>query len=182
MKSFTNNPINEIYLPLLFSVFFLVSSCSSVFYENPQPAGQENLTEFPKKLLGTFVDAEKGDTIAQVSSDGFSLIINGNDVKIPLSDKTILRKYKAYYFLSLKQEADSMWTVYIVKPEKKKTFVLYDFANEESTLSQLKGITKIKSLTKSAGETPVNVINPSLEELDKILDSGLLIPSLKMKK
>jgi len=180
MKSITRNI--ALKLSTLVCIILIISSCSSVYYENPQPAGQENLSEFPKKLIGTYVDVEKGDTIAIVSKEGFSINMNSNDVKIPLSEKTILRKYKNYYFLSLKQEADSTWTVYIVKPEKKKTFVLYDFANEESTIAQLKAITKVKKQTKSAGETPIPVINPSLEELDKILESGLLIPSLKMKK
>jgi hypothetical protein len=163
-------------------MLFLLSSCVNVYFENPQPAGQPNLTEFPKKLVGLYTDAEKGDTVVIISSDGFSMNMNDNDVKIPLSNKTILRKYKSWYFLNLQQESDSLWTVYIVKPGKKKTLELYDFSNEEADMAKLNAITPVKKKIKSETETPSTYINPGIEEMDKILESGLLKPTSKLKR
>ncbi len=167
---------------LIFPAILILASCSNVFYENPQPAGISNLTEFPKKLTGFYLDAEKGDSLVNIFSGGFSLKVNSNDVKIPLGEKTILRKYKDYYFLNLWQESDSLWTVYIVKPGKKKSLVLYDFSPEGNISLKLKEITSVKQRIKSDKETPALVINPSIEEIDKLLKSGLLVPSINMKK
>jgi len=173
---------NHVFELTFFATLLSLASCANIKYENPQPAGQPNLTEFPKKLLGLYVDVEKGDTVVTIFSDGFSLNMNNNDVKIPLSEKTILRKYKSFYFLNLKQESDSLWTVYIVKPGKKKTLELYDFSTEEAPLNQLNAISPIKKKIKSESESPTMIINPGIEEMDKILESGLLKPTLKMKK
>jgi len=39
---------------LLLAIIVLLTSCTNVYYEAPQPAGQVNLTEFPKKLVGLY--------------------------------------------------------------------------------------------------------------------------------
>lgn len=174
--------LNYRFMILFFSCLLFLASCTSVYYENPQPAGQENLSKFPKKHYGTYVDAEKGDTVVILAADGISMDMNNNDVKIPLSEKTILRKYKSFYFLSLKQENDNIWAVYIVKPAAKKTLDLYDFSTEETDLEKLGAITEVKKINKEGQETPVIVINPTLAELDKILESGMLKPVQKLKR
>jgi hypothetical protein len=167
---------------LIFSCLVFLTSCTNIYFENPQPAGKENLTEFPKKLIGTYVDSEKGDTVVTVLPDGISLKLNGNDVKIPLSEKTILRNYKSFYFLNLKQEEDSLWTVYIVKPAKKKTLDLYDFSDEKAQLEKLAAITEIKKKTKEGQDSPLLIINPDITVMDQILESGLLLPTKKLKR
>ena len=159
-----------------------LSSCTSIYYENPQPAGQENMNEFPKKLLGTYVDTEDGDTVIVVYSDGFSLKINENDVKIPLSDKSVLRKYKSFYFLSLQQEDTNLWTVYVVKTGKKKTLDLYDISTEEGPLEQLRAITEVKEYEQGEEKSFSMYINPDLAEMDQIIKSGLLKPTQKLKR
>jgi len=172
-------PANRIRTILFSSVLFL-GSCTNIYFENPQPAGQENLSEFPKKLIGTYVDIEDGDTLVSVYPDGFSVTLNGNDVKIPLGEKLILRKYKSYYFLSLEQEDNKLWTVYIVKPGKKKTLELYDVSTEEGPLEQLNSITEVKKLI---GEDPVSLyINPELVEMDEVINSGLLILKQRLRR
>jgi hypothetical protein len=167
---------------LLFSSLVFLASCTNIYFENPQPAGQGNLSEFPKKLLGTYVDSEKGDTVVTVLSDGISLNLNGNDVKIPLSEKTILRNYKSFYFLNLKQDEDSLWTVYIVKPAKKKTLDLFDFSTDQAELEKLAAITEVKKKIKEGQDSPTLIINPGISEMDRILESGLLKPIQKLKR
>ncbi len=178
-KSFKKVTVTS--LMVLIGLCFL-SSCTNIYYENPQPAGQENMDEFPKKLLGTYVDYEDGDTVIVVYSDGFSLNLNENDVKIPLSEKTVLRKYKAYYFLSLQQEETNLWTVYIVKPGKKKTLDLYDISTEEGPMEQLRAITEVKEYDQDQEKSYTMYINPNLAEMDQIIKSGLLQPTQKLKK
>lgn len=170
------------YNILLFILMLVSASCTNFYFENPQPLDYENLTEFPKKLLGTYIDTEKGDTLISVLPDGFVVSLNGNDVKIPLSNKTILRKYKSFYFLNLRQEDLNLWTVYIVKPGKKKTFDLYDLSNETKPLEQLKSITEVRQSASEGDETVIFSLNPSLEELDQIIDHGLLKTTKKLKK
>jgi hypothetical protein len=182
--------ISGIHLPgqiinikvLILSCLVFLISCTNIYFENPQPAGQENLREFPKKLLGTYVDSEKGDTVVTVLPDGISLSLNGNDVKIPLSEKTILRNYKSFYFLNLKQEEDSLWTVYIVKPAKKKTLDLYDFSTEQAQLEKLSAITEVKKKIKEGQDSPLLTINPDIAGMDQILESGLLKPTQKLQR
>ena len=55
----------------LITSFIFLSSCTKFFFENPQPAGEDNLSSFPKKLIGTYVDIEKGDTLV---TSGFSAV------------------------------------------------------------------------------------------------------------
>lgn len=166
---------------LLLAIIVLVTSCTNVYYEAPQPAGQANLTEFPKKLVGLYTDVREGDTAVIIYSDGFSLDANKNDVKIPLSEKAILRKYQSYYFLNIQQE-DSLWQVFIVKPGKKKTVDLYDFSTEEEPMKKLGAITEVMKKVKPGEEQAKMYINPNLEEMDSILKSGLLIPVKTIKK
>jgi hypothetical protein len=167
---------------LVFSCLIFLASCTSVYFENPQPAGQENLKEFPKRLTGLYVDTEKGDTVASIFPDGFSLDLNEKDVKIPLSKKTILRKYKSYYFLNLKEEDDNLWTVYIVKPSGRKGLIIFELSTEEAPLEKLRAITEVKNKdTKDEGSSSW-IINPSIGEMDKIISSHLLVPKQKLKK
>ncbi len=164
---------------ILFSGLIFMSSCTSICFENPQPVGQKNLAEFPKKLVGLYIDVENGDTVVTIFHDGFTIHLNDENVKILLSEKSVLRKYKSYYFLNLRNDEDSLWTVYIADPGKKKTLVLYDIFTGEDQLEQLKAITEVKH-KGDAEET--FYINPTLEELNRIIKTGLLKPTQKLKK
>lgn len=171
------------FFPMLLLVLLFFSiSCTNVYFENPQPAGQEDLSAFPKKLTGTYVDIEKGDTVVVIYSDGFTMDMSDNDVKIPLGEKAVLRKYRSYYFLSLKQEDSNLWAVYIVKPAKKKSLEIYDFPTDEQGLSKLGAITNVKKENREGQDSQQYILNPSAEEMDKLLKAGILEVSQKIKK
>ncbi|MCB8998800.1 MAG: hypothetical protein H6540_01860 [Bacteroidales bacterium] len=166
----------------MLTALLILQSCSSYYFENPQPAGLENLQSFPKKITGTYLDPEKGDTIGTIFSDGISLEVNKNNVKLPLNEKFILRKYKSYYFLNLKQEQDQLWAVYILKPGPKKSLDIYAISSDAADINILKGITEVKTKENKGEDNDIYILNPSYEEMLKIFDSGLLKSVQKMKK
>lgn len=96
------------------ALFFLIS-CSEICYKEPQPKGIRPLTEIPGKLHGRYrVSDENGsaDTLI-IFNKGYRI---GKDDVASLSDSLVLKYYKGYYFINIRD--DVAWYLRVVKQEK----------------------------------------------------------------
>ncbi len=97
---------------------FLLSSCTVVKFENPQPATAPAHSEFPAKIHSLFV-SDSDDTL-NIRKDFFRFT-DGDEVNLQAelsSSNAVLKKLNNTYILSLKD--DLGWIVYPLKVSKNK--------------------------------------------------------------
>ncbi len=99
---------------LAFCILYL-ASCSEISYKEPQPKGIKSLSQVPAKLQGSYLimeDGELTDTLV-VMPTGYQL---GKDELASLSDSLVMKFYKGYYFINMRN--DFSWYLRVVKPQK----------------------------------------------------------------
>lgn len=148
-------------LGLLFMI-----SCTEICYKEPQPKGVKPLTEIPGKLHGHYlVSDENGatDTLI-VFNKGYRI---GKDDVASLSDSLVLKYYKGYYFINIRD--DVAWYLRIVKQEKNGD--IHYMAMPEATSEYKDGIFKdVLSRDIPVAETEVDgktryLIDPAPKKL-----------------
>ncbi|MBX2965062.1 MAG: hypothetical protein KF845_02870 [Cyclobacteriaceae bacterium] len=153
---------------LLFAV-----SCSEISYKEPQPKGVKSLAEMPGKLHGRYlVSDEEGSTDTLIIfNKGYRI---GNDEAAALSDSLVLKYYKGFYFINIRD--DVAWYLRIVKQEKNGD-ILY-MAMPEATSEYKGGVFKdVLSRDIPVAETEVDgkvhyLIDPSPKKLVDLIRKG----------
>ena len=172
-----------IYLGLLAAI----SSCLPVYFEQPQPAGIEAEKIFPKKLQGVYF--EEGNDIT-IKIDELTFEYGNEDTILnrgQLSDSLILKKYKKYFFLNLKN--DDLWSVYVVSKKndiKLLCLTIPDLPEEnqrkEKKLEKLGKITVVKEIPDSDGDVHGYAINPTKKELETLLREKMFVEEWTLKE
>ena len=153
---------------LLALIFAFLSSCTNVYFDQPQPKNGENLNFVPNELQGKWVD--KLDTIyitkngfeeVNVKTDSLDNIISVKKEKFFLSDSLVLNKAGKYYVINLLEKEN--WQVIILDKQNNGDIVWYypskpPFFGEGRDLKVKKVIGKING---------VETIDKSLTNKDK---------------
>ena len=182
---------------LLISVIAIfLASCTTIAFETPVPKDTETINTFPKELIGTYFDGGK-DT----------LIITENSFAYGRPDSTIfymseklenskveLKKFDEYFILNKKSDKDEIWGIIPFKINNGAIEVF--FANldtkknelqaegdttevkTEVIIEQLKKITSVKYVNKENTDGKDYIVNPTNDELRKLLDEGYFVKVL----
>ncbi len=176
------NPIN-----LLIAIMIFLSSCSSVEFKEVAPKKGEKITEFPKKMIGKYLDAQSPDTLT-ITSNYYKI---GKQKKMffssgKLSQKnTILKKFNNYYLLNLRKEKEHNWSVFPFTFDQDKITIYYFLLDKntkdkkaakefkEKKIKELRLITNVEQVRDTADKVYNYLINPTDKEVEKIFDKGL---------
>jgi len=181
---------------LISAIAIFLASCTTIGFETPVPKNTETINTFPKELIGTYFDGEK-DT----------LIITENSFNYGRPDSTIfymseklekgkveLKKFDEYFILNKKSEKDEIWGIIPFKINNGVIEVF--FANldtkknemkaegdtteikTEVIIEQINKITPVKSVNKENTDEKDYIVNPTNEELRKLLDEGYFVKVL----
>ncbi|MBX2944355.1 MAG: hypothetical protein KF725_00875 [Cyclobacteriaceae bacterium] len=150
-----------------------LASCSEISYKEPQPKGIKSLAQVPAKLQGKYLIMEEGelaDTLI-VMPGGYKL---GKDELAMLSDSLVMKHYKGYYFINLRNEFS--WYLRVVKQQKNGD-LLYLSMPEVSHEYQGKKFRDQLAQEVTIVETEVDgktfyLIDPSPKKLIQLIQKG----------
>ncbi len=151
------------HLNLCILFLLVVNSCGpKVTFNAPQPEGKTNLASFPNHLLGEYL-GDSGSSRLLVFNDLIVRSYNGDSLPLPLdssqaksqnpgfvdtvfylSEKSVLRKWKGYYFLNQEYEP-GQWGVKKLQLTKGKLII--------SEISEVDDLENLKSITETANDT-----------------------------
>ncbi|RLD63817.1 MAG: hypothetical protein DRJ01_02795 [Bacteroidetes bacterium] len=164
----------------LFSVVLLtiITSCTTVAFETPQPKNSDELSEFPQELIGIYIDKDS-DTLT-IKKNSFKY---GNKKTTAFHmeekltpNKIILKKCEDSFVINLRDTSSNIWNVFIFKKNKKNILVYYiDLGkdNKEEIINNLKDITTAKEIKNKKGEIEKYIINPTKKEFKLLIDSKI---------
>lgn len=174
---------------ILFLLPSFLTACISVEFKKPQPQKGRSLTEFPKELIGTYLNSENDTiTIADTYFKAASITIETTDNPkaseiISLSENVILKKMKNHFILNMKGEkGNSNWSVIIISKSNKGIEFNTFNANEQEFLINLKTITKWEEIRDEDGKLKKIILDPSDKEFKKILDTPSLFEKSEIIK
>jgi hypothetical protein len=164
----------------------IMTSCTTVKFDKPQPADTNELKSFSSNLIGTFV-GNSNDTLV-ISDKSFnygskksSLIhIDGNLT----NGQTVLKMSQDNYVLSLKDS--SYWIVVIIKGTQTGLSVKYisldkPDKDKEAVIKKIQDITKVKEIKKE-GKVDYYLLAPTKQEFEKMLTGGVFSDTEEFKK
>lgn len=121
----------KLFLITILSFVFLFSSCTTIYFDQPQPKWAERLTEVPSELHGQWLKKSEG---YKIDVNGITTIdiksnAKGNPVdtvysESNLSDSLRLYKAKKYYVLNSNSE-DDQWEILVLEPLKNGDINVY---------------------------------------------------------
>ncbi|GIV36950.1 MAG: hypothetical protein KatS3mg032_1329 [Cyclobacteriaceae bacterium] len=158
----------------------LMTACTEVSFKEPQPQGVKSLKAVPQKLQGTFMPEQDGLLAGKIVIYANGYRVEKSDASepaevYPLSDSLVLKYYKGYYFVSLRDE--SAWLLRVVKPQKDGSLMLMEMPalSEEKTKrqEQLNALRKIAPVTETEIRgSAVYIMEPTPKQLLRLLREG----------
>ena len=157
---------------LAFCILYL-ASCSEISYKEPQPKGIKGLSRVPAKLEGSYLimeDGELTDTLV-VMPTGYRI---GKDELATLSDSLVMKYYKGYYFINMRN--DFSWYLRVVKPQKNGD-LLYLAMPEVSNENDGKKFRDLLAQDINIVETEIDrktfyLIDPTPKKLIQLIKKG----------
>jgi hypothetical protein len=128
------------------SILILLSaSCSSIYFQEVQPKGGDNLTEMPKELFGIWHgDSEGwkidkyGFTNIDYETDTLDNIIDTVYKTTLLSDTTRIYRTKDFYVLNLRKNSQ-YWEIVVIRPMDNGDIYFY-YISDPKIFTKIKGI------------------------------------------
>ncbi len=115
---------------LSISIFaILLTSCTAVYFDKPEPEANPQLKEFPESWIGIY-KPKKDTSLVEIGKNYIDLKVFGNRQKFYLCDTMFLKKYKDdFYFVNVEARDKGCdivyWRIFPVKKVKNKLYV-YD--------------------------------------------------------
>ena len=168
-------------LTLLLLLALLLTSCTAVKFENPQPYGAETLSEFPQKVIGTFT-SDESDTLKIMKnsfrfSDGKEIVF---ETKLS-AESSVLKSHKNTYILNLKD--NGTWDVFPFKFTSNKITVYFaDVKSGTEKLLKAKHPEGVQEIRNEDGKLDHYLIDPSAEEFDRLLKKKLFGEKIEFKR
>ena len=173
----------KLFFTLIISIF--ISACTTVQFETSVPKETALLPEFPIDLLGTYTNKDK-DTL-KITKSGFSF--GGKEstllqIKESLKpNKTELKRIANYYILNLRE--DVIWDVIpftYIKDELSIYYIGYEDQDEKEVIEKIKQHVQVTEIKNKEGETTKYMVDPTNEELAKMLEENVFIKISVFKK
>ena len=151
---------------------FLIS-CTEISYKEPQPSGIKNLEKVPSKLQGKYLvsDGEGQSDTLLVLQNGYRI---GNEEEASLSDSLVLKYYKGYYFLSVRE--NYAWYLRVVKRQKNGDLLylaMETMEREEDRKALIEKLSKETPVYESnVDDKTFYIIDPSPGKLIELIKKG----------
>ena len=161
---------------LIFLVFILLgAACKEISFREPQPVNKKALSGIPKKLQGRYLLIDENgvdsDTLL-VTSIGYGI---GNNVKheVHLSDTLILKHFRGYYFLNIKQEQE--WYLRVLQKDTNGNLLYMTMENENNNFNDyLKNLSlQVKIDSLKSNDRTLYQINPTPKELISLIKNNM---------
>ena len=122
---------NLVFIRAIFSLtfIFIVGSCTTVYFDRPQPKDGEVINEFPDEILNVwYLNEELGKLSIELKLNSLNITEYEKDslthemlvtkkTILPLGDSIILKKSKSFYFLNLKENENKYQVLGLVLNE-----------------------------------------------------------------
>ncbi|MBE9469134.1 MAG: hypothetical protein IMY72_12550 [Bacteroidetes bacterium] len=171
---------------LIVVILTIITSCTTVEFETPQPKNSVELSEFPKNALGIYLD-DNNDTLTILKKsfkygNKKSTVFHMAETLTP--NKIILKKYNNYFVLNLR-DTSSIWNVIMFRKYNKNILVYYinlGEKNKDEIINNLKNITATKEMKNEKGEIEKYIINPTEKEFKLLIDNEIFSKVTEFKK
>lgn len=154
---------------ILFFVFLLssLSSCMTIGFQQPQPAGRKSLDSFPVAIRGEYDDETKGRKPELIIREN-SVYLDGEDEMgkgtVYLGDSLVLKKFKGFYIASYLMPEEDYWVIHPFKTGPGEIYLYSLDLKKEEAASKLTPFTRIIK----QGDDFI-LLDPSKKELKKML-------------
>ncbi len=129
---------------VLIALLALLTGCQTYTFDQPQPRGASAISSFPDFLQGNYAH-RSGPEFLQISDnaviissvtqqDSFTMKATERDTVFTISDTSVLKSYKGYYFLS--RLVKDTWMVFSIKPENNS--LVLGRINDSADIARLK--------------------------------------------
>lgn len=167
-----------------FLLFLLLVSCTSVRFEQPQPAGKPELSKFPRKYRGTYYCESVKDTL-KIYSDSFYFSKELYSIK---DESVVLKKHSKYRIISIKNDSKGnvAWEVFLTKLSGKDMLIYcikFDgMMDQEKSIEVIASISDTQSVYFDDKKLNYLLINPTTEQLDELIEVGAFNNCLKFNR
>jgi hypothetical protein len=164
----------------------LFSSCATIYFSEPQPAGGQRLYEVPKELYGKWFGETEGWQInnhgltnINIKTDSTGNISYNEGIITQLSDSFRIYKAKELYIVHSKEHGD-YWELTVFKPMKNGDINMYYTSDPHTFISDNNLILEGANFTYEDTLISFNTLNP--EGKDSLtFSSAVYSGQMKMK-
>jgi hypothetical protein len=171
-------------------LLLLGASCSEISFKEPQPHGIKSLSKIPERLHGSYQIEQNGGSsgVMEVFAKGYRIIKadpNDEPEEYLLSDSLVLKYYKGYYFVNVRDE--SVWILRVIQREKNGNLVMMELPSvsesEERRKQQLEELSKIVPvITTEMDGTVKYIMEPTPRQLIKLIRKGYFKEQTRLLK
>lgn len=161
----------------------VISSCTSVKFQDPQPKEAPVVSEFPEKMWGSYTSPE--DDTLHISEKTFTYY-NGKEINVsgtlnPSGD-VVLKEFEKGLILNLKEDEDWIVIPLIVSRNRiKARFAVLDKKTEPLIL-ELENSSGLQKVNSEDGKFSHYLISPSNEEFARLLRKKLFSEETVFKR
>jgi hypothetical protein len=160
----------------------LLSSCTAVYFDTPEPANSPKIKEFPEEWVGEY-KPKKDTSIVEIGKNYIDLKVFNTRQKFFLCDTMFLKKYKDdFYFVNVEARDRGCdivyWRIFPVQKVTNKLYV-YDIFYSPKLSNTLK---KYKINYKEVVGKSIVISNPSDSILDLLFKKRIFKVSQVLKK
>ena len=181
---------NLVFIRAIFSLtfIFIVGSCTTVYFDRPQPKDGEVINEFPDEILNVwYLNEELGKLSIELKLNSLNITEYEKDslthemlvtkkTILPLGDSIILKKSKSFYFLNLKENENKYQVLGLVLNEDNEVDVYtpqkMPFWKNSRRLKLDSVIVKEDGFMSATSRTQQSFIINEGEEIQSIYYSG----------
>ena len=160
----------------------MMIGCTEIKFTEPQPAGGEELSQFPSEIQGLFLTQDGSDSL-RVDADHFEFgRVDGHlHVSATLSGDSLLFLKENLLFFNYGH--NGIWSVMIVDPQNLPELKVSMFIAEDTV--KLKRVSEIASLDKQVDETGAiisYIANLSGAQFEKLMNEKLYTEVMVLSK
>jgi hypothetical protein len=144
-----------------------LTSCMTIGFQQPQPAGKKSLDAFPSVLWGEYDDQTQGGKPELIISKHSVYLDGGSDVGegvVRLGDTLVLKKFNGFYIASYLLPEEGYWVAHPFKTGPGELYLYSLDLKKEEAAGKLSPFTRIKK----QGEDFI-LLDPSKKEFRKML-------------
>ncbi len=170
-------PANAMRNLILFFLFigFISTSCTNVYFENPQPQKGQQANEIPSEYHGTFVgNISTTDNLDTVYIKATTIKHHKNLFEIGKNME--LRKTKDYFWVNLKAN-NGHWAVISAYPAKPNMLEVKPLRFTKGKAKKAAQIADVKQI----GEDEY-LMNPSKRQMKKLFKKGIFNEKVILKR
>ncbi len=168
---------------ILFMTALVISSCTAVKFQDPQPRQAPAVSEFPERMRGTYTSAE--DDTLHVSANSFSYY-NGKEINVTgtliTSGDVILKEFEKGLILNLKD--DQGWDVIPLKVSRNKIragFAVLD-PKTQPLILELEKSSKAQRINADDGKFSHYLLSPTQEDFKTLVRKKLFSEKTVFKR